>query len=208
MGKQYNKVVKRKRRQAYLQRKVAAQAAAVKTKTAPVAAKPAKKAPKAEAAPKPAKVPKAKAAPQTPAPRRWNPNPSTRPRRLRRIRETPAVHAETPADHVEAPAPADHASGAGPRARGQRRSPPAAAEPALENHAASADPVVEPAAHTPEEPGSALCFNLSPARTRTAFPRRENPLVPWEPKPANTCSWTATASSLPGPNSAPCTRGA
>ncbi len=58
MGKQYNKVVKRKRRQAYLQRKVAAQAAAVKPKTAPVAAKAPKKAPKAEAAPKAPKVPK------------------------------------------------------------------------------------------------------------------------------------------------------
>lgn len=69
MGKQYNKVVKRKRRQAYLQRKVAAEAAAVKPKTAPVAAKAPKKVPKAEAAPKAPKVPKApKAAAPAPAP--------------------------------------------------------------------------------------------------------------------------------------------
>ena len=33
MGKQYNKVIKRKRRQSYVVRKVAAQAAAVKAKT-------------------------------------------------------------------------------------------------------------------------------------------------------------------------------
>lgn len=40
MGKQYNKVIKRKRRQSYVLRKVAADAAAVKTKTAPRAVKP------------------------------------------------------------------------------------------------------------------------------------------------------------------------
>jgi hypothetical protein len=67
MGKQYNKVIKRKRRHAYVQRKDAAQAAAVKVKTA--AAKPAAKtarAPRAVRAPKAAPV-SAAAAP-APAP--------------------------------------------------------------------------------------------------------------------------------------------
>ena len=67
MGKQYNKVVKRKRRLAYLQRKVAAQAVAVKPKTSSVAPKAAKKASKAEpTAPKAPKAPKAKTAAKTP----------------------------------------------------------------------------------------------------------------------------------------------
>lgn len=52
MGKQYNKVIKRKRRQSYVLRKVAADAAAVKAKTAPRAVKP-KAEPKAPK-PKPA----------------------------------------------------------------------------------------------------------------------------------------------------------
>jgi hypothetical protein len=60
MGKQYNKVIKRKRRHAYVQRKDAAQAAAVKVKTA--AARPAAK------AAKPARAPRTtKTAPASPA---------------------------------------------------------------------------------------------------------------------------------------------
>ena len=58
MGKQYNKVIKRKRRQSYVLRKVAATAAAVKAKTVrkPVKAKAEPKAPKPKPAPAPAPV--------------------------------------------------------------------------------------------------------------------------------------------------------
>ncbi len=63
MGKQYNKVIKRKRRLAYVQRKDAAQAAAVKVKTAP--ARPVAKTAKAPRAAKTPKVtPAAAPAPQ------------------------------------------------------------------------------------------------------------------------------------------------
>jgi hypothetical protein len=70
MGQQKNKVIKRKRRQAYLQRKVAAQAAAVKAKTTPRPARAksggvAKAAPKA-AAPAPAPHVEAPAAEHVP----------------------------------------------------------------------------------------------------------------------------------------------
>ena len=63
MGKQYNKVIKRKRRHAYVQRKDAAQAAAVKVKTA--ATRPAAKAAKAARAPR---TPKTAAVPAAAAP--------------------------------------------------------------------------------------------------------------------------------------------
>ena len=67
MGKQYNKVIKRKRRHAYVQRKDAAQAAAVKVKTA--ATRPVAKAAKTPRAPKTPKTPPAPAAAATdPAP--------------------------------------------------------------------------------------------------------------------------------------------
>jgi ATP-dependent DNA ligase len=65
MGKQYNKVIKRKRRHAYVQRKDAALAAAVKVKTA--AARPAAKTAKTPRAPRTPKI--APASPATaPAP--------------------------------------------------------------------------------------------------------------------------------------------
>jgi hypothetical protein len=67
MGKQYNKVIKRKRRHAYVQRKDAAQAAAVKVKTA--AARPAAKAAKPARAPRTTKTaPASPAAAPAPAP--------------------------------------------------------------------------------------------------------------------------------------------
>ena len=67
MGKQYNKVIKRKRRHAYVQRKDAAQAAAVKVKTA--AARPAPKAAKAARAPRtPKTAPVSATAAPEPAP--------------------------------------------------------------------------------------------------------------------------------------------
>jgi hypothetical protein len=67
MGKQYNKVIKRKRRHAYVQRKDAAQAAAVKVKTA--AARPAAKTAKAARAPRaPKTAPVSAAAAPAPAP--------------------------------------------------------------------------------------------------------------------------------------------
>ena len=75
MGKQYNKVIKKRRRLAYIQRKEAAQVAAAK---AP-AAKPASKAaaPAADAAPKPAKKP---AKPKTlKTVWAWRPTPSPAP---------------------------------------------------------------------------------------------------------------------------------
>ena len=59
MGKQYNKVIKRKRRQSYVVRKVAAQAAAVKAKTVarPARAKAEPHAPKPKASAAVATVP-------------------------------------------------------------------------------------------------------------------------------------------------------
>jgi hypothetical protein len=67
MGKQYNKVIKRKRRHAYVQRKDAALAAAVKVKTAP--ARPAAKPAKAKSAPRtPKTAPASTAAAPEPAP--------------------------------------------------------------------------------------------------------------------------------------------
>lgn len=66
MGKQYNKVIKRKRRRSYVLRKDAAQAAAVKVKTAPARTAPKAKAParapkSVKSAPAPAETPEAAA---------------------------------------------------------------------------------------------------------------------------------------------------